>query len=85
MSELKDAEEPEKERKKKNGIYRMKGVPLNTYIDETGEFKSVPDPSACANKEGAKTILDVFNKCLRIDVMSGDHASTAKKHSQDVL
>jgi hypothetical protein len=37
----------------------MKGIPLSVYIDETGEFRRVPDPSACADKEGAK-ILDVF-------------------------
>jgi hypothetical protein len=38
----------------------MKGMPLNVDIDETGEFRCVPDSSACEDKEGAKTVLDVF-------------------------
>jgi hypothetical protein len=40
----------------------MKGIPVNAYLIETGEFRWIPASTACANKEKAKEILEVLQK-----------------------
>ena len=82
MSESRDEKESESSKNKRK-VYRMKGMPLNVDIDETGEFRCVPDPSACEGKEGAKTILDVFRKMPQdrreVWVSRLDHEETFKR------
>jgi hypothetical protein len=61
----------------------MKGMPLNVDIDEAGEFRCVPDSSACEDKEGARTILDIFRKMPEdrraVWVSRLDHEETFKR------
>jgi hypothetical protein len=42
--------------------YHMKGIPINAYLSENGEFKWIPHPKACTNKENTKNIIEVFRK-----------------------
>jgi len=46
----------------KKPLYSIKGIPLHAYLTETGDFKWIPTPQACADKEDAKTILEVLKK-----------------------
>lgn len=50
------------EEKRTERVYEMKGIPVNAYLMETGEFRWVPASPACANKEKAKEILEVLQK-----------------------
>lgn len=58
MSESKNEKKPSA--KGKDVVFRMKEVPLDVAIDETGEFRCVPDPSACQDKEGARNMFVAF-------------------------
>ena len=42
--------------------YSMKGIPINAYLSENGEFKWIPNTTACNNKENTKNILEVLKK-----------------------
>jgi hypothetical protein len=50
------------EKPKNKPPYQMKGIPINAYLNENGEFKWIPNPTACTNKEDTKSILDVIKK-----------------------
>ena len=52
--------ESAKDSKTKDTVYRVKGVPVNVYIDEAGEFRWVP--AACADEESMRATLDVLKK-----------------------
>jgi hypothetical protein len=43
-------------------IYTMKGIPVNAYLSETGEFRWIPAPPACSDKTKAKEIIEVLKK-----------------------
>ncbi len=43
-------------------IYTMKGIPVNAYLSETGEFRWIPASPACSDKIKAKEILEVLKK-----------------------
>ncbi len=46
----------------KQSVYRMNGVPANVYVLENGEFGWIPSPEACATKETAQKLLEIFRK-----------------------
>jgi len=52
----------EQTEKRAEYVYTMKGIPVNVYLSETGEFRWIPDSHACGNKEKAKEILEVLKK-----------------------
>lgn len=52
--------EPAKDSKTKESVYRMKGIPINAYLDETGEFRWVP--TACSDEESVRMTLGVLKE-----------------------
>jgi secreted PhoX family phosphatase len=52
--------EPAKDSKKEDRAYRVKGVPINAYIDEAGEFHWVPE--SCTDEESVRETLGVLKK-----------------------
>jgi len=50
------------EETEKESPYQMKGIPVNAYLIETGEFRWIPKTQACTNKEKARQILEVLKK-----------------------
>lgn len=40
----------------------MKGVPINVYLNETGEFLWVPTSNTCCDEDSAKRTLTVLKK-----------------------
>lgn len=53
-----DSEENEKQ----EPVYNVKGIPINAYLIETGEFRWVPTVQICRDEESAKRILEVLKK-----------------------
>jgi len=53
-----DSEEQTKHKR----AYELKGIPINAYLIETGEFRWTPTSQACRDKENAKKILEVLKK-----------------------
>lgn len=53
-----DSEEQTKHKR----AYELKGIPINAYLIETGEFRWTPTFQACRDKENAKKILQVLKK-----------------------
>lgn len=47
---------------KNEHAYYMKGIPIHAYLSENGEFKWIPNATACNNKENTQNILEVLNK-----------------------
>jgi hypothetical protein len=41
-------------------FYRIKGIPINVYLDETGEFRWVP--TSCTDEKTVKKALEVLRK-----------------------
>jgi len=52
----------EQTEKRSEHVYTMKGIPVNVYLSETGEFRWIPASPACEDKEKAKEILEVLKK-----------------------
>lgn len=50
------------EQTKHERTYELKGIPINAYLIETGEFRWTPTSQACSDKENAKKILEVLKK-----------------------
>lgn len=50
------------EKKKQEPPYRMKGIPIHAFLTETGDFRWIPDASACSDKEHALEIPEVMVK-----------------------
>jgi len=50
------------EKTKHEPAYKMKGIPINAYLIETGEFRWIPTAQACGDKENTKRILEVLKK-----------------------
>ena len=50
------------EKKPQERVYEMKGVPINVYLNETGEFLWVPTSNACCDEDSAKRTLTVLKK-----------------------
>jgi len=50
------------QQKKREPVYTVKGIPIQAYLIETGEFRWTPTSQACIDKENAKRILDVLKK-----------------------
>ena len=56
MSETTDS----KDAKPKDELYKMKGIPVNAYLNETGEFKWIP--TECNDENSIKEMIDVLTK-----------------------
>jgi len=54
--------ENSKEKKKREPVYDVKGIPIHAYLIETGEFRWIPTSEACGNRENANKILKVLRK-----------------------
>lgn len=50
------------EKKKQEPPYTLKGIPIKAFVTETGDFRWIPDPSACGDKEHALEILEVLTR-----------------------
>ena len=51
-----------KEKSKREGVYTVKGVPINVYLSETGDFRWIPTSPACSDSKHAKEFLEVLRK-----------------------
>ena len=47
---------------KQEQVYEVKGIPVNAYLIETGEFRWIPTSQACGSKENAEKVLEVLKK-----------------------
>ena len=50
------------EKTRQEPVYTVKGIPINAYLIETGEFRWTPTSQACGDKENARKILQVLKK-----------------------